>query len=245
MQYALVNDEKVEATPKSIGKCQVCDKVVFSKCGDINIWHWSHRKNESCDGWYEPETEWHRNWKSIFGKEYSEIVIQYDGIKHIADIFTNSKIVIELQNSPIQSQVIRKRESFYGEKMLWILNGSPFDENITVNCDKFLNSLVKTPKGWANIKSGEIIPNIKAEQELKGTFVWSWPRKSWSEVQRYIFIDFGGPELFWVKSGMGTKYGEGQYVSKERFIKKYGGDLSMLSKVILRKENKQSNFLRY
>ena len=244
MQYALVDNEKVEASPKSVGKCQLCDKVVFSKCGEINIWHWSHRKNESCDAWYEPETEWHRNWKSIFSKNNSEVVIQHDGIKHFADILTNSKVVIELQNSPIPKQVIRSRENFYGERMLWVLNGFPFDENITINCDKFLNSLIKTPKGWVNFRTGEIAHNSKAERELKGTFVWSWPRKSWSEVQRYVFIDFGGPDLFWVKSGMGMRYGEGQYVSKEKFIIKYGGDHSMLSKVISRKENKMSNFLR-
>lgn len=244
MQYALVNDEKVEATPQSIGKCQMCDKDVFSKCGDINIWHWSHYKNEGCDGWYEPETEWHRNWKLIFGKKHSEVVIQHDGIKHIADVFTNGEVVIELQNSPIQRQVIQERENFYGGRMIWILNGSPFDENITINCDTNINSLIKMPEGWLNIKSGEMLQKSEAKRELKGRFIWSWPRKSWSEVQRFLFIDFGGPELFWVKSGMGTRHGEGQYVSKERFIRKYGGDLSMLSKIILLKANKKSNFLR-
>lgn len=244
MQYALVNDEKVEPTPKSIGNCQVCGKEVISRCGDINIWHWSHHKNKSCDGWYEPETEWHRNWKLIFGKKNSEVVIQHDGIKHIADIYTNSKIVIELQNSPIQSQLIQKREDFYGDRMLWIVNGSHFDENITIYYTNCLNSPIKMPHGWFNIKSGEVAYNSEAKRELKGTFVWSWPRKSWSVATRNLFIDFGGPELFWVKSGMGTRHGEGQYVSKERFIRKYGGDLSMLSKIILLKANKKSNFLR-
>lgn len=244
MQYALVNNEKIEATPKSIGKCQACDKDVISKCGEINIWYWSHRKNEACDGWYEPETEWHRNWKLIFGKENSEVVIQRDGIKHIADILTSSNVVIELQNSPIQSQVIRRREDFYGERMLWILNGIPFDENITIKNDKSLTSLVQTQEGWIMVHAGQKALNTQNEKGINDTFVWSWPRKSWSVVQRNLFIDFGGPDLFWVKSGMGTRYGEGKYVSKEGFIKKYEGDLSMLSKVILRKENKQSNFLR-
>jgi competence CoiA-like predicted nuclease len=245
MQYALVNDEKVEATPQSTGKCQLCDKNVFSRCGEINIWHWSHYKSKICDGWHEPETEWHRNWKSIFGKENSEVVIQHDGIKHIADILTNNKVVIELQNSPIQSQVIRKREDFYGERMFWILNGSPFEENITISSDGLLTSLVQTQEGWRIIHAGQKVHNTKNEQEYKEIFIWSYPRKSWSVVQRNLFIDFGGPDLFWVKSGMGTRYGHGNYVSKKRFIEKYGGDLSILSKVILRKENKHSNFPRY
>lgn len=244
MQYALINNVKVEATPKSTGRCQLCDNEVFSKCGEVNIWHWSHKKHEGCDGWYEPETEWHRNWKIIFGKDNSEVVIQHDGIKHFADIFTKSNVVIELQNSPIQKQVIRKRENFYGERMMWILNGSHFDENITIEWDRLLPTFVRTTNGWVNAKTGEIFLNLKIEQKLKGAFVWSWPRKSWSEVQRNLFIDFGGPDMFWVKNGMGTKYGNGQYISKERFIAKYGGDQGLLDKVILRKENKKSNFLR-
>lgn len=244
MQYALINNEKVEATPRSTGRCQLCDHEVFSKCGEVNIWHWSHKKNEGCDGWYEPETEWHRNWKSLFGKDHSEVVIKHDGLKHIADVYTNSNVVIELQNSPIQKQIIRRRENFYGERMLWILNGSHFDENITIKCEKLLPSFIQTSDGYVNAKTGEIYHNLKVEQKLKATFVWSWPRKSWSEVQRPLFIDFGGPDLFWAKSGMGTNHGNGQYISKERFIEKYGGDKELLNKVILRKENKMSNFLR-
>jgi hypothetical protein len=240
MQYALINNVKVEAAPKFTGRCQLCDNEVFSKCGEVNIWHWSHKKDEGCDGWYEPETEWHRNWKSIFGIANSEVVIKHDGIKHIADIFTETDVVIELQNSPIQKQVIRRRETFYGERMLWILNGSSFDENITIGLDRLLPSTYSL----VNAKTGGIFHNLIIEQKLNETFVWSWPRKSWSEVQRHLFIDFGGPDLFWVKNGMGTKYGKGQYVSKERFIIKYRGDQSLLDKVILRKENKKSNFLR-
>jgi competence CoiA-like predicted nuclease len=53
--------------------------------------------------------------ENSFGKENSEIVIKQDGIKHIADILTSNKVVIELQNSPIRKPDIRKRELFYGE----------------------------------------------------------------------------------------------------------------------------------
>ncbi len=213
MQYALIDNEKVEATPKKNGRCQLCDQEVFSKCGEVNIWHWSHKKHESCDGWYEPETEWHRNWKIVFGKENSEIVIKRDGVKHIADILTSNNVVIELQNSPIRKPDIRKRELFYGERMLWILNGHPFEQNFSIHEERMLPSFINTAKGWVNYNTGEIV-NIKVEQKRIGSFYWAWPRKSWSETERHIFIDFGKEDLYWVKGGMGTNNGRGQLVSK-------------------------------
>jgi len=39
-----------------------------------------------------------------------------------------------------------------------------------------------------------------------------------------MFIDFGEESLFMVKEGMGTTQIRGTYLSKERFIKKYGGN---------------------
>ena len=141
MLFAIVNGEKVEAIPKTIGTCPLCERSVFSKCGEINIWHWAHRKDESCDTWYEPETKWHKNWKLIFGKENCEIVITKDGIKHIADIFTNESVVIELQNSPIQKPIIRRRENFYGERMLWVINGMHFKHNFKINSSGVLKNI--------------------------------------------------------------------------------------------------------
>lgn len=55
---------------------------------------------------------------------------------------------------------------------------------------------------------------------------------SWSEVERHVFIDFGDENLFWVKEGMGTNYGKGKQITKEDFIKKYGGNLELLPTLI-------------
>ncbi|MBL7893856.1 MAG: hypothetical protein JNK50_01090 [Bacteroidia bacterium] len=46
---------------------------MLAKCGTINIWHWAHEAIENCDDWYEPETQWHRDWKEHFGEECSEM----------------------------------------------------------------------------------------------------------------------------------------------------------------------------
>ena len=40
MKYALVNNEKVEATKGQVGICPVCGSTVIAKCGNYKINHW-------------------------------------------------------------------------------------------------------------------------------------------------------------------------------------------------------------
>lgn len=236
MLFATVDGEKVEANPNTRGICPVCESTVFSKCGEINVWHWSHRKEESCDSWYEPETEWHKNWKLAFGKINCEIVITKDEKRHIADIFTNSNVVIELQNSPIQKPVIRNRENFYGEKMLWVINGKHFKDNFEIKPFNFdyedehnlpYNHFI-TATGTVDKETGELISPPTNEV----SFAWNWCRKSWNEAERHIFIDFGDEHLFMITKGMGSARGKGKQITKEKFLRKYGGDLALLETLI-------------
>ncbi len=103
--------------------CQCCEEELIAKCGNFRVHHWAH-KNSHCDSWWEPETEWHRNWKNKFPAEWRES-IKYDTIsneKHIADIYNpNNDLVIEFQNSPISLDELRSRESFYN-KLIWVVN---------------------------------------------------------------------------------------------------------------------------
>jgi hypothetical protein len=177
-------------------------------------WHWTHFKKKDCDSWHEPETLWHRNWKLTFGKEVSEIKIVKEDRWHRADVLTREKVVIELQNSPIQKNIIREREEFYSERMIWIINGIKFK-------DKFYIKDWDNELSWWGLKHN----NCK-HRDGKKMFKWEYPRRSWKEAQRYIFIDFHDESLFWVHRGMGTSYGEGKYISKQEFISKYGGDFN-------------------
>lgn len=230
MLFAMVNGEKCEAIPKSIGECPLCQQKVFSKCGEIKIWHWTHYKDKICDSWYEPETEWHKNWKLIFGKNNCEIIISKNGIRHIADVLTQENVVIELQNSSIQKPIIRRRENFYGERMIWVINGKLFKDNFRIHPSRYEydNKYIKTQYGIVDKTTGEVLALPKQDV----SFTWSWARQSWSEVQRPVFIDFGDENLFWVKNGMGTNSGSGIYVSKKEFLTKYGGDVSLKSLII-------------
>ena len=229
MIWAIVDNQKIEAIPNVKGDCPLCSEKVFSKCGDVNVWHWAHINTENCDSWYEPETIWHKHWKMTFGKENAEIGIVKNGKRHIADVFTNEKLVIELQNSPISKSVIGEREEFYGERMIWLINGKDFKENLTIKDYwedqdyREKSSLPREPISWKR-NSPEVKKGANGE-----FFKWKYPRRSWIDVKRYVFIDFGDDSLFLVKEGMGTSQIRGTFHTKEKFIKKYGGDFEYYS----------------
>lgn len=168
MIFALINDARVQATPKSKAICPHCGKEVISKCGEFKIWHWAHKNSTNCDTWHENEGEWHIGWKTALGLENSEKRIVRNQVYHIADILTPSGVVIELQNSPISLIDIRKREEFYGNKMLWVVNGKAFKSKMFVS-KTFLHRSKSQPKNF-----------YYDETRLK--------QPSW-------IIDFGGLEL--------------------------------------------------
>lgn len=230
MLFAIINNDKVEAKPKTIGVCPLCERTVFSKCGELNVWHWAHHKDESCDSWYEPETEWHKNWKLIFGKENCEIIISKDGVRHIADIRTKENVIIELQNSPIPKPIIRKRENFYGERMIWVINGKHFKGNFNIYSSRLDEDEEHFRLYNPLSRQYGIVEKNSHKKEVH--FSWNWARKSWCDVQSNVFIDFGDGNLFWVKGGMGTSCGKGWQISKDSFVRKYGGDLELLETLI-------------
>ena len=125
MKYAIVNDEKIEATKGAKGCCPSCGSELAAHCGDVYANHWKHKGNRNCDTWWENETDWHRSWKNSFPKEWQEI-IQTDkksGEKHIADVKTDSDWVLEFQHSYIKLEERRSRDAFY-PKLAWVLDGT-------------------------------------------------------------------------------------------------------------------------
>lgn len=125
MRFALVDNRKVEAKSGLVANCIGCSQSVIPKCGDLRIHHWAHSRNKMCDTWWEPETEWHRNWKSKFPEEWQEDFLTDDktGEKHIADVRTDKGLVIEFQHSHIRPQERLSREGFY-KNLAWVVDGS-------------------------------------------------------------------------------------------------------------------------
>jgi competence protein CoiA len=87
------------------------------------MWHWAHLGVRKCDAWWEPETSWHRNWKSYFPIGCQEVRHSgSDGEVHIADVRTKSGAVLEFQHSNISREERGARERFYSP-MMWVVDG--------------------------------------------------------------------------------------------------------------------------
>jgi competence protein CoiA len=127
MKYALVQGQHREAQPGLFGECPACGSVMTPKCGQLKIWHWAHRSIRHCDPWWENETSWHRRWKNQFPSDWQEKVHKAEnGEKHVADVRTNSGVVLEFQHSPLPLNERTAREAFY-PKMVWVVRASTRD----------------------------------------------------------------------------------------------------------------------
>lgn len=121
MLYALDSSGRlIEPAPKAVGTCTLCKLPLIPKCGQLNIWHWSHRAGD-CDPWNEGETDWHRAWKRRADPSWCEVVLA----PHRAEIRRPDGLVIELQHSSISSYDIAAREAFYGN-MWWLFHRDRF-----------------------------------------------------------------------------------------------------------------------
>lgn len=134
-----------KASPQEIGVCPICGEEVIAKCGSIKIWHWAHKNKKECDPWYENETEWHFKWKQMFPNENQEVRVE----NHRADIRSDKGFIIELQNSPLSSEKIKERESFY-DSLIWVLNGKTIAKNIKYFKRRYIWNWF--PSSWKNTK---------------------------------------------------------------------------------------------
>jgi competence protein CoiA len=181
MKYALQLNERIEATPKASAICPCCGTDVVAKCGTRKIWHWAHKTKQTCDHWWENETQWHRDWKNRFPKEWQEVVHKAEnGEKHIADVKTPDGLVIEFQHSYIRPEECEAREKFYGN-MIWIVDGRRAKNDL-----KRLNKIhmysVRTP--WYYWKEGKsyIFNDIDTEEHLP---------KAWLSSSVKVYFDWG------------------------------------------------------
>ncbi|PKL19553.1 MAG: hypothetical protein CVV49_00520 [Spirochaetae bacterium HGW-Spirochaetae-5] len=185
MKFALINNEKAEATKGSKGVCPICGSELISKCGELKIHHWSHKGKRNCDPWWENETEWHRSWKEKFPVDWQE-VIHYDqnGEKHIADIKTNNGWVIEFQHSFLNPEERRARNAFYG-KPIWVVDGTRRKRDI----EQFSKTLNSSKPFGSNVK----VWRVHSDECVL--------LREWEDSNTPIFFDFGGDTLWWLLDG--------------------------------------------
>ncbi|WP_051119731.1 competence protein CoiA [Gillisia sp. CAL575] len=243
MLLAHFQNRSIPPTKNIIAKCPLCSSKVNAKCGEINIHHWAHNKNEGCDSWSEPETYWHKSWKESFPIHNREVVIEKFGKKHFADLYTKEKIVIELQNSSISSETIREREKFYGEKLLWVINGGKYREHIRIHQNEEINRILlkRNPK---NLYSEIFLSNDNIDEFLNTSdefrFSWRYPIRSWLKSKRPVFLDINENFMLWFTTGIGTDYGTFKVYPKNLFFKKYKGDYFKYQKL-----NNQKRLFNY
>ncbi len=219
MIWAIKNNERIKATPKSKSNCPLCNQEVISKCGLINIWHWAHKSNFECDSFGEPESSWHLNWKKHFPKECQEFIMG----KHRADIRTKDRLIIELQNSPLSSKDIVERENYY-KRMVWILNGHKLCNGIRFRKKK-KNGIItfrwkNPPKSWwISRKPIYIDLNFIPLEEMKKI-----PIESLNQTQKEFWEIFTN-KIFLIKKLYHNIPcgGYGQLISKDVFIINHGG----------------------
>jgi hypothetical protein len=247
MQYALIDNIRSIPEKGKTGICIGCGREVISKCGNIKVHHWAHKKSEDCDSWSEPETEWHREWKNKFPETYREVIFHDPKTNecHRADIHTNSGVTIEFQNSPISTQELKSREDFYS-KLIWVVNGQKFkgtftfDRNIPNPTDPLLANFEM--QGMVYFKKEDILdseedffplyqvygsndPGLKDLKlsDIHFAFTWKSKHKVWFDSNASVFLDFGHDFLYWLRKRdqLIGPFWYVQVVKKEYFISKY------------------------
>jgi len=247
MQYALVNNNRESPQPKLRGKCPACGQECLSKCGSRIIWHWAHHGRLHCDPWWENETEWHLQWKSLFPEAFREIV-DFDnetGEKHVADIKTERGLVIELQHSAMPPEELQAREQFY-KRMIWIVDATGFAGNFEVQKDplphpnaEILDDVVFFPnlasafwrksEQMEGSRMVEMHPSELIGDQIRDSyrghhfFKRKKPRSVWFSSTVPVFLDFGDQCLYGLE-----KYGNSgqwcvQRISKKALVIKNGG----------------------
>jgi hypothetical protein len=152
-------------------------KKCCCKKGHMNIHHYSH-VNSECTIPKDKDSKsiWHIFWQKIVKEKFLEKIIKKDGKIHIADIFNDDNIIIEIQHSPINYDNITEREMFY-DNMIWIVDGC----NVITN-DEFISNKL------------EIYINMTNDYKIIKTTT-----RFWSLMKKQVFIDNDGQILKIVK----------------------------------------------
>lgn len=218
MQWAIVDNIKRLPFPGAHGICPGCGGEVLAKCGQINLWHWAHKARD-CDPWWEPEGEWHRQWKGMFPETWQEVTIRTIQDHHRADIQT-PKFILELQHSLISSKIIQEREAFYG-KMVWLVDASAFWERFYLR-DKATHwtfTWDHARKSWLSASSVVI---LDFGRDWKDEVLLGWDCEYDAIRQKKRRVEYPG-SLFVVKKFHDkARTGWGYFLTEHEFLERCG-----------------------
>lgn len=227
----------------------------MSKCGSQKTWHWAHLRPLECDPWWENETQWHRDWKSLFPADWQEIVHidQETGEKHVADVKTDRGLIIEFQHSAMPLKELHARETFY-KNMIWIVDGRSFAKNFEIDKDPlphpksmlldeivfhsglaaafFKRSDLENESGtlYELHRSATIESEILRDYRGHHFYKWKRPRDVWYQASAPVFLDLGASELIRLMRYNPKSQRCVQRVPKAALITKNGGRADLLNR---------------
>ena len=107
--------------------CPCCNEKLILRKGKIRAHCFSHPKSSTCtDHWHYDMSDWHKNWQNRFPQEAQEVVKEFGGKRHRADVLLeNEKCVLEFQHSKISNAEFNERNAFYkslGYRVKWIFD---------------------------------------------------------------------------------------------------------------------------
>lgn len=186
MFYALLNGVRVEPEKGLEGAvCPFCRQPVIARCGEERVKHWSHRSVIDCDPWLEAETEWHRRWKNLFG-DMQEQMHENGGARHMADVKTTDGTIVEFRHNAISREGCATREAFFGKTMFWV-----------VDCARNGRLTERLNENRYRLRTSNVLGCLmQSTREPEKCFP-----KVWTESRRFVFLDYGMPELICIFPG--------------------------------------------
>lgn len=182
MKFADLDGQRVQPKPKLKAKCPFCGSDVLARCGRVRVWHWAHKSTTHCDHWWEPEKQWHRDWKNHFPEDWQEQGRRDEnGELHIADVLTPQGLALEFQHSAISRDEVEARTNFHRD-ICWIVDGLRLKSTL----EQFIEALKN-----ANA------PRSSGAEVYEIYYYDSRFLKKWAGLNAPVVIDFGMDEL-WV-----------------------------------------------
>ena len=136
--------------------CPICNNKVMLRKGKVNVDHFAHQ-SKCDDTWNYDMSVWHSEWQQQFPKRNQEVVVEFNGKRHRADVMACG-YVIEFQHSPITAEEFNERNQFYlscGKKVIWIFDLS----------DEFEKGHIYCYEEWFG------------SNDNGGKFKWSYPKR--------------------------------------------------------------------
>lgn len=127
-----------EANRNETYYCPECAEKMVQRHGEIMTHCFAHYPNTQCtDTWHYDESDWHIKFQSLFPLDNQEVVLEYEGTKHRADVcYPERKVVIEIQGERIRQTEFEARNEFFrklGYHIIWIFDESRVFENESIN----------------------------------------------------------------------------------------------------------------